>query len=141
MPTRTCKRPARADALTSAIRAMEQAIQLAPARGSRDKMIDSIDRAARAFQKHIVVSEGPGGLLADVACDCHHLTDRTERLRGEHVSLSRRFKLLQSTLAASRKATVTPRRLQDLLAALQSHHDCATDLFFEAYVRDMGARD
>ena len=131
----------RCDSLIRAICAIERALKLAALSGSHDKVAECVGRAARGLEEHVALSESADGLLSHVARQCHHLTRRAERLRGEHGSLSRRLKRLHATLSAKKRSTANPRVLKDLLTALRSHHEQGTDLFFEAYVRDTGARD
>ncbi|WP_203864695.1 hemerythrin domain-containing protein [Plantactinospora endophytica] len=127
-------------ALRSEIQFLEQALA-APARdpGWRPRVRSSLGGLRGAFAEHMVVTEGPDGLYAE-------LLDHAPRLaRGVHV-LIREHVAVVATMAALQRRVDLPEigvselrnRATDLLRELSRHRQRGADLVYEAYQTDIG---
>ncbi len=99
-----------------------------------------------AFERHIAVTEGPGGLFEEVHKAAPRLTHGVERLADDHreirAAIGRaldairdRADMLPETPGDGREAVL------DLLDQLMRHRQLGADLIYEAYQVDMGAGD
>ncbi|MFY1668493.1 hypothetical protein ACN27G_00815 [Plantactinospora sp. WMMB334] len=122
------------------IHLLEEAIA-APARdpGWRPRVRSSLGGLRGAFAEHMVVTEGPGGLYAE-------LLDQAPRLvRGVHV-LIREHASVVATMAALQRRVDLPEldvtefrySATDLLRELSRHRQRGADLVYEAYQTDIG---
>ncbi|WP_239312683.1 hypothetical protein [Plantactinospora mayteni] len=127
-------------ALLGEIHVLEQAIA-APARdpGWRPRVRSSLGGLRGAFAEHMVSTEGPDGLYAE-------LLDHAPRLaRGVHV-LIREHAAVVATMAALQgrvdlpEISVTELRnwATELLRELSRHRQRGADLVYEAYQTDIG---
>ncbi|MEN3612290.1 hypothetical protein AAH979_22395 [Plantactinospora sp. ZYX-F-223] len=127
-------------ALLGEIHVLEQAIA-APARdpGWRPRVRSSLGGLRGAFAEHMVSTEGPDGLYAE-------LLDHAPRLaRGVHV-LIREHAAVVATMAALQRRVDLPdigvtelrNRATDLLRELSRHRQRGADLVYEAYQTDIG---
>ena len=90
-----------------------------------------------AFAGHMVVTEGPDGLYAELLTHAPRLDYGVRKLIREHEALNRHLDSL-----CVRAADVEPRRLRswsrDLLRELARHRQRGADLVYEAYHTDIG---
>jgi hypothetical protein len=90
-----------------------------------------------AFAGHMVVTEGPEGLYAELLWHAPRLDYGVRKLVREHEVLMRHL----DTLCA-RAADTDPRRLRtwsgDILRELARHRQRGADLVYEAYHTDIG---
>jgi hypothetical protein len=127
-------------ALLGEIHFLEQALA-APARepGWRHRVGDRLGGLRGAFVEHMVLTEGPEGLYAE-------LLDHAPRLaRGVHV-LIREHAAVEATMSALQRRVdlpeITVSELRnwttDLLRELSRHRQRGADLVYEAYQTDIG---
>jgi hypothetical protein len=127
-------------ALLAEIHFLEQAIA-APARdpGWRQRVGTRLSGLQGAFTEHMVLTEGPDGLYAE-------LLDHAPRLaRGVHVLIREHAAVLATMAALQRRVELpeTPARelrdwTTDLLRELSRHRQHGADLVYEAYQTDIG---
>ncbi|GAB3970405.1 hypothetical protein V1634_23015 [Plantactinospora veratri] len=127
-------------ALLGEIHLLEQALA-APARdpGWRPRVRSSLGGLRCAFAEHMVSTEGPDGLYAE-------LLDHAPRLaRGVHVLIREHAAVVDTMSALQRRVDlpeigVTELRnwATDLLRELSRHRQRGADLVYEAYQTDIG---
>jgi hypothetical protein len=127
-------------ALLHSIQSFEQALAAAAGDpGWRARVSTRLHGLRGAFAEHIVVTEGPEGLYAE-------LLDHSPRLaRGVHVLVREHAALAAALGALQRKVdqpgpTVEELRAwaSDLLRELSRHRQRGADLVYEAYEMDIG---
>jgi hypothetical protein len=93
------------------------------------------------FHAHIAITEGPGGLHADVVATAPRLAHAVHRLSREHGVITDMIDVLRvqtrAVLTAEHVAHLR-RRGADLLTRLKKHRQRGADLVFEAYETDIG---
>jgi hypothetical protein len=134
--------------LRSAIGRVERALS-GPAGGDRaaawsKELGEELTDLSAALDLHVVTTEAPDGLLADIVMAAPRLAHRVELTKADHVSLRR---LLADAFAsldgASSDGGVSEARdrVVDLLTALVRHRHLGADLVYEAYNVDIEASD
>jgi hypothetical protein len=108
---------------------------------------EALVELAATFERHIAVTEGPGGLFSEVLESAPRLDSAVDELRTEHEQVSR---MLGDELRSLRaidgqedvgKAFDCRHRLTALLAQLLAHRQAGADLVYEAYAVDIGVGD
>lgn len=136
--------------LKAAMSALESAIA-APAAAGQERWAlrvhDALVDLGAAFERHIAVTESPGGLLERIQRAAPRLACHVDRLAEEHRELR---ELVTNLLDAACAAAATterdaPRQVreqaQELLRLLSQHRQAGADLVYEAYQVDIGAGD
>jgi hypothetical protein len=105
---------------------------------------DELATLSDALETHIVTTEGPDGLLADIAASAPRLAKRVERTKADHSTL--RIALQAATDALpdgdDEDAIEGARdRVVELLTAIVHHRHLGADLVYEAYNVDIEAVD
>ncbi|HEU4544025.1 MAG TPA: hypothetical protein VFR23_23035 [Jiangellaceae bacterium] len=142
---------ARRAQLLAAINALECALAV-PARDPTwtTQVASGVDRLAQAFDAHVVATEGPEGMYADVLRNAPRLSFAVNQLVVEHAdgraSIAALGKLVDdlSGAAPDYPADLIERIREDgtqLLASLVRHRQRGADLVFEAYQHDIGGCD
>jgi hypothetical protein len=133
--------------LLAAITALERALA-APARDPAwvVRVQTSTGRLATAFDDHVVATEGPDGMYADIMRSAPRLNFAVARLVAEHTeartSITALGKLVDDLSGPDPDAIERIREDGiDLLARLGRHRQRGADLVFEAYHQDIGGCD
>lgn len=107
----------------------------------RDRVRTALTELAHDFRTHIDLTEGEGGLYADVRASSPRLSGRVRRLTDEHVRYSGHI----SSLLARLDGAGPVDDLQDfreevtaLMGQMVRHRQTGADLVFEAYEVDIG---
>jgi hypothetical protein len=126
--------------LLQAIRALEEALA-APAQepGWRERVSGRLRSLSAAFAEHVMVTEGPAGLYAELLDHAPRLCRRVEVLSREHDAVETALSTLERRAALS-ETTVDEVRCwaSDLLRELSRHRQRGADLVYEAYHTDIG---
>ena len=107
----------------------------------RDRVRAAVAELAHDFRTHVELTEGEGGLYADVRASSPRLSGKVRRLMGEH---TRYAVHLQSLLAHidGEGELADPAALREevtaLVGQLVRHRQAGSDLVFEAYEVDIG---
>jgi hypothetical protein len=142
---------ARRAQLLAAINALECALAV-PARDPTwaTQVGAGIDGLAQAFDAHVVATEGPDGMYAEILRNAPRLSFAVGQLVVEHAdaraSIAALGKLVDDLSGAAPGAPpeLIERIREDgtqLLAALVRHRQRGADLVFEAYAHDIGGCD
>ena len=133
--------------LRESIGVLEEALA-APATGRAiawgERVHAALRHIADDFTEHVVVTEGPDGLHADIQNAAPRLARAVTRLAGEHLDLTAEIAgLVAATQAGVVEVEVVAIRDRGvaLLAALTRHRQRGADLVFEAFETDLGAGD
>ena len=127
-------------ALLGEIHFLEQTIAAPPRNpGWRQRVGTRLSGLRGAFAEHMVLTEGPEGLYAE-------LLDHAPRLaRGVHVLIREHAAVVAAMAALQRRVELpeTPNRelrnwTTDLLRELSRHRQHGADLVYEAYQTDIG---
>ncbi|MPZ29096.1 MAG: hypothetical protein GEV12_22550 [Micromonosporaceae bacterium] len=125
--------------LLQAIQSFEQAVA-APAGGPAWR--ERVRRRLRALRdqlaEHMVVTEGPDGLYAELLEHAPRLDRPVAGLVAEHQTLVVRADSLARWLRPDREVERVRQRAGDLLSALSRHRQRGADLVYEAYAMDIG---
>jgi hypothetical protein len=107
----------------------------------RDRVCTALTELAHDFRTHIDLTEGEGGLYADVRASSPRLSGRVRRLTDEHVRYSGHINSLLARLDGAGPVD----DLQDfreevtaLMGQMVRHRQTGADLVFEAYEVDIG---
>lgn len=108
----------------------------------RERLIHHLDPVRQGFAEHVRVTEGSGGLYAELLLQEPRLDRDVRRLTREHA-------LIVAALAALQQAAALPEvpaeelrvRVGGLLRALHRHRQRGADLLWEAYQADLGGED
>jgi len=107
-------------------------------RGQRAVVGPPLDRLRAAFEDHVTVTAGPGGLFEQIASDTPRLVNELAALHREHGELRSAIAGCDAGLRAALPADRLRRSLEDLLVRLARHRRRGADLLFEAYQVDVG---
>lgn len=122
------------------IQAFEQALA-APAGDPawRPRVSTRLHALRGAFAEHIVVTEGPDGLYAELLDHAPRLARAVRTLVREHAAVAAALGVLQRRVDAP-EATVDDLRAwaSDLLRELSRHRQRGADLVYEAIETDIG---
>lgn len=108
---------------------------------------DSLVEMAASFERHIAVTEAPGGLLSEIRSAAPRLGNGVERLRHDHgrirQELADRLADVRKVIADSdaSRALEVRRSVTEVLTDLVNHRQLGSDLVYEAYAVDIGVGD
>lgn len=124
--------------LLATIQAFEQALA-SPAADPRWRELveERLGSLREAFGEHIVLTEGPNGLYAEILEHAPRLARRVEMLIRDHGVLLAAIDFLAQRLPVSDPERLR-RRASDLLRQLSRHRQRGADLVYEAYATDIG---
>ncbi|HEX6232609.1 MAG TPA: hypothetical protein VFZ63_05750 [Jiangellaceae bacterium] len=141
---------ARRAQLLAAINALECALAI-PARDPTwtAQVEAGVDRLAEAFDAHIVATEGPDGMYAEILRNAPRLSFAVGQLVVEHAdaraAIGSLGKLVDDLSATPEPPAELIERIREdgtqLLASLVRHRQRGADLVFEAYAHDIGGCD
>jgi hypothetical protein len=114
------------------------ASNLAPA-AWRTAVASRLSALRERLAQHVGVTEGPGGLYAELLEHAPRLSRQVESLTDEHRSLETAVNSLARRLRDPSRPVPRLRRIADeLLADLGAHRQRGADLIYEAYATDIG---
>jgi hypothetical protein len=92
------------------------------------------------FRQHLLLTEGPNGLYADIRATSPRLSAALDHLTREHAQISDLVDDLLARTLTPRSSDVDEVRRQGtaLLGRLVSHRQRGSDLVYEAYEVDVG---
>ena len=124
--------------LLQTIQAFEAAVAV-PARDPRwrEQVGERLRKLRDAFGEHIVVTEGPQGLYAELLDHAPRLTHGVGGLVREHASLMIDIDALAVRVSGGDVERLR-RRANRLLRELGRHRQRGADLVYEAYATDIG---
>lgn len=99
---------------------------------------------ADALEVHIVTTEAPDGLLADIAAAVPRLAHRVERTKADHTVLRDALQAAVDALPDGDDPDAIPdarTKVVELLTAVVHHRHLGADLVYEAYNVDIEAVD
>lgn len=111
------------------------------------------DALQAALARHSAVTEGPGGLLAEIAVAAPHLTHAVAAVRREHDTIDALLERLAVATATLPEGGDLPVRAvgeavdgvrtvgRDLLAVLVHHRQRGIELTYQAFCSDLGSGD
>jgi hypothetical protein len=106
---------------------------------------EQLELLSDALERHVVATEGDGGLLANIVDEAPRLAHRVDKMRREHVDLRSQVDELLSGLHAEAitadAVDATRERVVTLLSGLARHRQQGADLVYEAYNVDIEAAD
>lgn len=128
--------------LRGALQDVELAVS-SPAPGREEAWRSNVRKALRVLRsslaQHIIVAEGPDGLLPQIETDAPRLENQINRLRADHGRLD---SLIADALGATEDSRMTPDDVRLLVGAIHSallrHRQAGSDLVYEAYEVDIG---
>lgn len=140
-------RSQRAD-LRQALLSVESAVT-APVPGRvepwQQSVHDALIRLRTAWERHLAVTEGAGGVLDDVMQTAPHLGRAVDRIRSDHRVVE---ELLTGVTTSARRmdrvpeaATAVREQALGLLEALVRHRGRGSDLMYDAYATDVGGSE
>jgi hypothetical protein len=104
--------------------------------GWRRRVAAELPRLRAAFATHVELTEGPGGLYAEVLADQPRLVRQVNHLGREHATV------LEALDAMARHVDTDPDQVRGwgshLLRALARHRQRGADLVYAAYAVDLG---
>ncbi len=103
----------------------------------RERVAERLHLLREAFGEHIIVTEGPEGLYAELLDHAPRLTHGVHGLVREHASLLADIDAMAVRVAAGDIERLR-RRANRLLRALGRHRPRGADLVYEAYATDIG---
>lgn len=106
----------------------------------RDGVTTAVAGLRRALVDHVAEVESPEGLLARLLDDAPRLAHAVDKIREDHVALTRAVAELDD-LAGNREPADVRAAAVDVLADLSRHRHRGADLVYEAYVVDIGTGD
>lgn len=100
-------------------------------------------RLRLAFDDHVAVTEGSGGLFEQILADVPRLQGAIRRLREEHARLDDGLTRVGALLREASRAPAPPAdslrtAIVPLLGRLARHRQRGADLLYEAYEVDIG---
>lgn len=95
----------------------------------------------RAFDEHIEVTEGPGGLLEEVRDLAPRLSGEIALIETEHEELMDLVGKVEASLDQSTDPKAVRNRAMALLPRLSLHRQRGADLVYDAYNVDIAASD
>jgi len=124
--------------LLQTIQAFERSLA-APAADPRWRELvqERLRNLREAFGEHIILTEGPDGLYAEILEHAPRLVRRVEMLIRDHGMLLAAVDSLAHRLPTGDIERLR-RRASDLLRQLSRHRQRGADLVYEAYATDIG---
>jgi hypothetical protein len=105
----------------------------------RERVRERLDPLRAAVAEHVVVTEGPDGLYAELLDHAPRLARGVHTLVGEHAVLVTAVDTLKARLDEQTIAVEQVRGwASDLLRELHRHRQRGADLVYEAYAADIG---
>lgn len=108
---------------------------------------DALVDLAAAFERHVAVTEGENGFLADVAEHSPRLINAINRIYKEHERISDELSTSLRGLRKLRPASdadaidAARERVNELVTDLVRHRQHGADLIYEAHAVDIGGSD
>jgi hemerythrin HHE cation binding domain-containing protein len=126
--------------LRDAIHSFEQALAAPVADpGWRAAVSRQLERLQRAVADHVEVTEGPGGLYADLLAVAPRLANEVNVLTREHAAIITTIERLSARGRA--EPELVREWAGDLLHELARHRQRGADLVYEAYATDIGGEN
>lgn len=113
--------------------------------GWLEHVAEALDDLDGAFEKHVEMVEGDGGLLEEITDIAPQLQAGMEQMRNDHKEL---HALIDATRTSMKDAEITPDGLakvrndvRALVTSLAEHRQRGADLVYDAYNVDISAGD
>jgi hypothetical protein len=129
---------------------LEEAIAK-PAPGRSDPWVKHVHSTlvdlGAAFERHIAITEGPGGLFEEVTQAAPRLTGGVTKLAEEHKTIREAIAIAidavrdRSDAAPNSPTTEGREAVLDVINRLMRHRQRGADLIYEAYQVDVGVGD
>lgn len=131
---------ARRKSLGEAMRGLETSVSSAVSLdGWASGVRDSVEELRGAFHQHIVVTEGPLGLLAEIVDLAPRLSGEADLIEAEHRSLELALSDLEDVLGGPSESV--RRKAIVVLGRLALHRQRGADIVYEAYNVDIATGD
>ena len=108
----------------------------------RADVADALDALQRAFEDHVIETEGPAGLYAEMEEVAPHVHAKARRLREEHPPITAALvdaeSHLAGTLVGEAEVEAVRDELQRVMGRIVRHRQHGADLVWEAYSVDIG---
>src|SRR5207245_8552437 len=121
---------------------------LSRASGGRSKewaaeVVTRLTRLQEAFAQHVVATEAPDGLFAEIIAHAPRLSRRVEQLRSEHTAIGELVAAAMAKATSSEESEVARLRedILDLLGRISRHRHLGPEPGYEAYTVDIEAAD
>jgi len=132
----------------AALSALERAIATSAA-GHPEEWAGAVDARVAAlqdaFDHHVVLTESPDGLLADVLRDAPRLTHRVEVIKADHVEIRAGLARARDDLSRrpfdATQVEAAWSSVLDLMRRVMAHRHLGADLVYDAYNVDIEAAD
>lgn len=129
--------------LRDSVAAVDTAIAEPIARSAmwRERVRAALAELAHDFQEHILLTEGDGGLYANIRASSPRLATPADRLQAEHGELEPRIEELLALLDKEEPIVDLLGFREDvttLIGRLVRHRQKGSDLVYEAYDVDIG---
>ena len=131
---------AKRKSLGEAMRGLETSVSSAASSdGWTIGVLDSVEKLREAFHQHIVITEGPLGLLAEIVDLAPRLSVETNLIEAEHRSLELALSDLEDVLGGPSKSV--RRKATVVLGRLALHRQRGAYIVYEAYNIDIATGD
>ncbi len=108
---------------------------------SRD-LREQLEGLSGALDQHVIITEGPEGLLADIMAVAPRLADRVDVARQDHGRLREQLDAVTASLPVDDAGVAGVReQVVALLIGLVRHRQAGADLVYEAYNIDIESAD
>lgn len=111
------------------------------ASGWLEAVTAALGKMRRSLEEHIEVTEGPGGLLEEIAQAAPRLSSEIALIEAEHDELMLSLENAEASLAHSNDRMSIRNRAMAVLPQLSLHRQRGADLVYEAYNVDIAAGD
>jgi hypothetical protein len=105
----------------------------------REALARAVSTIAQRWERHVIETEAPEGLLNQILTDAPRLATMVDRFRREHPSITAEIRVLRELLDAPiPDLVVIQHHLTTLLAAVDRHRRGGSELIHQAYNIDIG---
>jgi hypothetical protein len=107
-----------------------------------EELRQQLEALSAALAQHVMITEGPDGLLADIVEAAPRLAHRVDVTRQDHRRLREQVDAVLTSLPVEQPAVAELREeVVQLLTGLVRHRQAGADLVYEAYNVDIEAAD
>ena len=106
------------------------------------ELAHELDELGEALERHIAVTEAPGGLLDEILHEEPRLARRVHLVREDHAVMRQRLEDARAALPFDADGVAAARdRVVALLESVVRHRHLGSDLVYDAYNVDLEAAD